>query len=399
LAFVALAFTLTTSAFASYQYQESTLYSFTSKTDGETPGSALVMDASGNLYGTTLWGGSGTCGGKGCGSVFELSPNGNGGWTKTEVYAFNGTDGDNPTANLLIDASGNLYGTTLGGGPNNGNGTVFELSPVAGGGWSETILYSFSDFTTGGYPAGITFDGKGNIFGTAEGGGANSFGAVFELSPNSSGGWTETVLYSFTNGNDGANPTGGVVFDAAGNLYAAAVRGGSTTCSNGCGTIFRLKPLGTTWLFSRLYAFQGPGGYYPSGSLIIDSVGNLYGSTNLGGHGYGVVFKLAPTSSGGWKETLLHDFTNGADGASPGPLLSDGAGNLFGGAAPYDSITNIFRLTPSGTGWIFAIVYAFPSQDGSVGPSAMDALGNFYGIGGYGSHGYGLVYKLSPPAK
>src|SRR5258708_11510292 len=145
------------------------------------------MESNGNFFGTTLYGGSGGCGGKGCGSVFELSPNGSGGWTKPELIGFNGADGDNPTTNLLIDANGNLYGTTLGGGANNGNGTVFELSPVVGGGWSETILYSFTDFTTGGYPAGITFDGKGNIFGTAEGGGANSFGAVFELSPNSSG--------------------------------------------------------------------------------------------------------------------------------------------------------------------------------------------------------------------
>ncbi len=388
-ALTSVAFTLT--AHAQYQYKTTTLYSFTSKTDGEDPTPALVMDQNGNIYGATTYGGSGGCGGKGCGSVFELSPNGSGIWTKTELFGFNGTNGFNPVGNLLIDASGNLYGTTLTGGTASGaSGVVFELSP-SNGSWTETSLYNFSDGTDGGYPLGLTFDGKGNIFGSVEGGGANSYGGVYELSPNGSGGWNESVIYSFTNGDDGANPWGSLAIDSAGNLYGAArFGGGSTACSSGCGTIYRLRPSASGWLFSRLYAFEGPGGGNPNGSPILDSAGNLYASTYAGGHGYGVSFKLAPKATGSWTETLLHDFTDNADGEGASPLIADSAGNLYGGSS-----AGQFRIAPSGTGFIFEMIA--PSSTSEDGVTLIDSSGNLYGTTITGAHGYGSVYQITPP--
>jgi len=186
--------------------QEKILHSFNG-TDGAGPGAPLIMDAKGNFYGTTVAGGTGTGCGSGCGTVFELTHGG--GWTAKVLHQFtlnSGKDGVNPRAGLIFDAAGNLYGTTYGGGAHD-EGMVFELSPSAGGRWTEKILYSFKRHADGIYPwAGLIFDSAGNLYGTTLYGGAFSQGTVFELTPSPGGGWTEKLLHQFGNGTDGIGP-------------------------------------------------------------------------------------------------------------------------------------------------------------------------------------------------
>src|SRR5258708_2814889 len=317
--------------------QQTTLYSFTGAADGNSPSSGLVSDGAGNLYGTTFYGGSCAALKKGCGTVFELSPSSRGGWTETVSHEFAaGSDGELPTGNLIFDSDGNLYGTASGGAHN--EGTVFELSPGAAG-WTEQVLYSFGGIANEGYlpTGGLVIDASGNLYGGTIFGGASSSGTVFELSPSSSGVWTGTTIYSFTGKNDGGWPYGGVLLDSAGNVYGTTSLGGfgSSSCSFGCGTVFRLSRISGNWNFSILYTFEGPGGASPISRLTLDTTGNLYGTTQLGGakcsiqSGCGVIFELSPTKQGEWKETLLHDFTNASDAADPQcPLTLDAACNL-----------------------------------------------------------------------
>jgi uncharacterized repeat protein (TIGR03803 family) len=228
-------------------WAETVLYNFRNGTDGYGPESGLVLDAAGNLYGTTAFGGTSNCRvgqWSGCGTAFELSPAADGGWTEKVLHNFNGPDGETPLAALIFDTAGNLYGTTEGGGSNTNDGTVFQLSPQAGGGWTESVLYSFSQQGSGGYgPAADTlvFDAMGNLYDTVYGGGANFGGTVFELTPTGGGPWTETVLYSFQ------YQTGswaGLIFDADGNLYGTAWYGGTDQCGQqACGTVFELSPV------------------------------------------------------------------------------------------------------------------------------------------------------------
>ncbi len=210
----------------------------------------------------------------------------------------NCADGWIPSAGLIFDAAGNLYGTTgLGG--TDGVGTVFELTR-AGGGWTEQVLYNFG--TDGAYPGGgLTFDSAGNLYGTTGEGGIHILGTVFELTPTVGGGWTETVLHNFGSGTDGAYPGAGVTFDAAGNLYGTTQYGGTyNSCSGGCGTVFELTPTaGGGWTEQVLLNFNGTGGANPYAGLIFDGAGNLYGTTqftydNCSGFYCGTVFELMP---------------------------------------------------------------------------------------------------------
>src|ERR1035441_332430 len=213
--------------------QEKVLHNFNNNgTDGTNPRAGLIFDAAGNLYGTTENGGT-----NGVGTVFELTPTAGGGWTETVLYSFcsqaNCTDGYQPWAGLIFDAAGNLYGTTVYGGTADTTcsycGTVFELTPNGSGGWTETVLHSFGDGTDGFYPsAGLIFDAAGNLYGTTAMGGTYDYpwdGTVFELTPAAGGGWTEKVLYSFGGGTDGYWPEAGLIFDAAGNLYGTTYSG------------------------------------------------------------------------------------------------------------------------------------------------------------------------------
>src|SRR5207245_831479 len=176
-----------------------------------------------------------------------------------------------------------------------GFGTVFELSPNADGTWTESVLYSFNANPDAQGPfGGVIFDAAGNLYGTTASGGSSGDGTVFELSPVAGGGWTETVLYSFTNTPDGENPETSLVMDTAGNLFGTTIFGGSA----GGGCVFELSPNGTGWTESVLFNFTGSNGLEPGGPLVFDSAGNLYGTSADGGSGHvGTVFELSPGSS------------------------------------------------------------------------------------------------------
>ncbi|HEV2177140.1 MAG TPA: choice-of-anchor tandem repeat GloVer-containing protein [Terriglobia bacterium] len=298
---------------------DTSLYSFTCGTDGSRPSASVALDPAGNVYGTASRGGGTSCNsGQGCGTIFKLNPSG----AETTLYAFEGgTDGACPLAPLNRDTRGNLYGTTFDGGdPSCNCGTVFKLDTSN----VETVLYAFKGGTGGSSPAGpLTRDATDNLYGTA-GGGAFGFGVVFKLDASNN----ETVLYSFTGGSDGAYPQGGVIMDAAGNLYGTTSEGGDTSCfaPNGCGTIFKLDATGKKTVLRTFTG--GSDGAIPAGDIIRDGAGNLYGTTVQGGaYGQGVVFRLTATG----RESILHAFTGGVDGASPqGGVIADSTGNLYG---------------------------------------------------------------------
>ena len=398
--------------------QEKILYSMNRK-HGDFPVAGLVFDAKGNLYGTTFYGGaSNTCvAGDGCGTVFELTPKTGGGWTESTLHSFNfnGIDGYYPTAAVVVDASGNVYGTTrdggtggctLGGSPI-GCGVVFELTPqLAGSGWTETVLHSFTgDFVDGSNPlASLIFDGSGNLYGTTAAGGTFGEGTVFELSPNGGGVWTETVLYSFqNNASDGTSPSASLVFDTAGNLYGTTSAGGSSSAC-GCGTVFQLTPVtGGGWTEKIIHSFFETDGYLPQAGLIIDKAGNLYGTTFFGGtYGYGTAFELSPEVGGNWNLTTLQNFNISGDGGAYlyGGVILDAKGNLYGttfrGGASDEG--TVFELSPAGFGaWKEKVLYSFSNSGYQPDAGVIaDASGNLYGTtygGGSGSGGTVFAVK------
>jgi uncharacterized repeat protein (TIGR03803 family) len=330
------------------RWTESVLHSFCSRTncvDGERPIAGLIFDQAGNLYGTTYAGGA-----KGWGTVFRLTPHPNGSWTESVLHSF--PVGSGPCClPLIFDTAGNLYGTTLFGGAS-GAGTVFKLTPHFNGSWTQSVLHEFG--AEGSSPIGVIFDAAGNLYGSAQEGGASSAGMVFKLTPHSNGSWTESVLHRFT-GMDGSNPNS-VILDVAGNLYGTTVLGGNLSqCGGaGCGLIFQLTPsAGGRWTETVIHRFtSGRDGWFPYAGLIFDTAGNLYGTTGTaacgGDPGCGVVFKLTPNSKGGWNERVLHTFAD-HPGAHPGAgLIFDPAGNLYGTTAGDLSTTfgSVFEITP-----------------------------------------------------
>ena len=438
---------LTVALFATslWASDETVLHSFGRGTDGiNAPNNwisqgSLIMDAAGNLYGTTTYGGIHSCydynRDTGCGTVFELSPNQDGSWTEKVLHSFgNGTDGVYPYGGLIFDAAGNLYGTTSQGGIHSNCyqgstcGTVFELSPNGDGTWKEKVLHNFGNGTDGCVPyAGLIFDTAGNLYGTTSQGGIHISchnsgiygGTVFELSPREGGGWTERLLHSFGAYRRSRYPTAALVFDAAGNLYGTA-DGGDT----GYGTVFELTPNqegGWTELVRHNFGRGGADGYGPLGNLIIDAAGNFYGTTFGGGiHGGGTVFELSPTGGNGlWRETVLHSFGNGTDGYGPfAGLIFDAAGNLYGTtesggihqtcpSLPPNGCGTMFELSPrQDGGWTETVLHSFDGTDGA-GPAAgliFDAAGNLYSTtanGGihqcsnnWGTFGCGTVFEI-----
>jgi uncharacterized repeat protein (TIGR03803 family) len=405
---------------------ETVLYNFVNYNDGTHPIAGMIMDAAGNLYGTTYGGSFG-----GGGTVFELSPSPGGGWTETVLYAFDhgNSGGSFPYAGLIMDSAGNLYGTTNNGGYADiwGNGcncgTVFELSPIEGGGWRETQLHSFGyrgDGASPGY-AGVIMDAAGNLYGATTSGGIYGYGIVYELSPKAGGGWTETVLHSFGNGNDGSSPQGGLTIDTAGNLYGTTQwGGGNNRCTGGpggCGTVYELSPNPGGWTETILHSFNGVDGWLPHSTLIMDAGGNLYGTTQDGGitpcldyeTGCGTVFELTPREGGGWTETVLHSFgRTPTDGINPWTgVTMDSAGNLYGttlNGGTY-SYGTVFKLSPAGGGgWTETILHSFNGTDGlsPYGLPITDRAGNVYGTtyeGGsspYCPGGCGVVWEITP---
>ncbi len=304
---------------------ETLLYSFNFGADGVLPYAGLILDGGGNLYGTTKAGGD-----FGYGTVFELTRGQSGTWTEKVLHSFDGNDGLNPVAGMVFDKSGNLYGTTLYGG-DFGYGNIFQLIPDGNGNWTEATLYSLAgNGTDGSYPySGVVFDAAGNLYGTTYSGGATNGGTVFQLTRAGNGNWTETVLHSLGKKKDGINPYAGVVFDTKGNLYGTAYSGGA----HDRGAVFRLTSAGKgPWTETMLHSFnQEKDASHPYGPLVLGAGGELYGTGYSGGvHGYGAIFHLAPAQNGKWTEKILYSL-NLSDGDGPySGLVLDHKGNLFG---------------------------------------------------------------------
>jgi uncharacterized repeat protein (TIGR03803 family) len=310
------------SAYAWAASGEKVLYSFAGGTNGAFPiaSGSLALDGKGNVYGTTESGGNPNCD---CGEVFELTRT-SGGWTKTILYEFSEDgDGFQPDSGLVFDKAGNLYGTTVQGGTSFNCGTVYRLSPNSNGTWTENILYNFKTEGSGDGCApisGVILDAAGNIYGTTPGHGEYGFGTVYKLT-NSGGVWSETILHNFNFGtSDGQGPLG-LAMDAAGNLYGTTTSGGQS----GVGIVFELSQSGGTWTENILYDFQGgpADGAFPESGLTFDEAGNLYGTTLYGGSGTvcppgtcGTVYRLKRTQ-GTWVEELLYSFQGGNDGSFP----------------------------------------------------------------------------------
>ena len=376
---------------------EQVLYNFSGQPDGVDPEANLIMDNAGNLYGTTRLG-SGNFG-NGYGTVFELSPTGSGFYKETILYSFTGgSDGEEPIAGVTMDAAGNLFGTTsLGGNGSctNGCGTVFKLSRGTAG-YTKATLHSFTGGSDGLLPSGLILDSAGNLYGTtnlsnAEGVTSSPYaGTVFKLSPNADGSYTESVLYAFstTDANSPQNPSSGLTMDSAGNLYGTTANGGS----GNFGVAFRLSPsINGSYSESILFHFGGSGSARsPAGGLVLDNLGNLYGTAES--PYFGVVFKLAPAVDGSYTQSLLHSFDgSSADGGVPtGSLIMDKLGNLYGttqeGGAGGGGM--VFKLSPAAGGdFTEAILYNFRTGTDGGNPKAgliFDNAGNLYGTTAYG---------------
>lgn len=315
------------------------------------------------------------------------------------IYSFNADNGYAPISGLLLDASGNIFGTTQDGGVY-GNGTVFEVV-FAGGVASETVLYSFQGGSSDGeIPQGtLVMDKAGNLFGTTYEGGNSDHGIVFELSP-SQGGWTENIIHAFGSASgDGCYPVGGLVMDSTGNLYGTTVG-----CGTGNdGTVFELTPSGGSWSESVLWNFDGVDGQSPEGCVSFDKFGkNLFGTTASGGfYGQGNVFKLS-RESGVWKETSIFSFTGGANGCIPsGGVVVDDDENLYGTTqiCGADQVGTLFQLGPTKGQWTMAILHTFTGGlDGAVPVATLriDEHRNLYGTTLYGGlYGLGTVFEMT----
>jgi uncharacterized repeat protein (TIGR03803 family) len=343
----------TTSGFATYcgsvfkltrrsgSWTFSVPYSFQQYGSPCGPQSRVVFGPDGALYGNTAFGGP-----EGVGTVYKLQPPANFcptiscEWTITVLYGFaNVPDGAYPAGDVVFDSAGNLYGATSGGG-NSGYtcaddspcGTAFELTPSSEG-WTESIIYNFEGGGDGAFPNGVIFDSSGHLDGTTSFRGGNLEGTVFSLAPNGQGQWKEKTYYSFSGEQDGGAPLAGVTLDGAGGFYGTTSYAGS----GGGGTVWHLTPSDGNWLLNTLTSFSYSGKGYPPGSagvLTMDAAGNLYGTTRLdGAYNEGSVFELT-FSDGGWTLTTLYSFTGGSDGGQPyGQVVIDASGNMYGTAS------------------------------------------------------------------
>jgi len=325
------------------------LHRFAPKTDGGGPFAGLVFGSGGNLYGTTSSGGT-----RDGGTVFELK-RGSRGWTLTVL------DNYGSSAGLILDKAGNLYGTI---GPGKyGEGAVTELIRGSND-WREQLLYSFcpkiNPCPDGAAPrAGVTFDGAGTLFGTTEYGGkgiGGDWGTAYELRHQSDGTWKHVLLHSFPAfSNDGKLVYGGLILDKSGNLYGTTLQGGGQGCGEGtgCGIVYKLTPTAKGWKETVLYNFANPAnGAGPSSSLTFDATGNLWGTAGGGigqcNGGCGVVFKMTPGSNGKWQYSAVHRFTGNDGGYPQASVVFDSQGNLYGttsiGGAGGAGV--VFEITP-----------------------------------------------------
>jgi uncharacterized repeat protein (TIGR03803 family) len=401
---VAVAVVLAALCIPTAQAQTGTvLHNFTDGGDGGGPEAGITFDQQGRIYGTASGGGS-----HGQGVVYRLVHQ-SGGWLFSPIYSFGsqGHDGSGPEARVLFGPDGLLYGTTYQGGAR-GYGTVFSLQPPASAcksflcPWVETVLYSFTGGADGAYPqfGDLAFDQAGNIYGTTGNGGSGtgcgSFGCgvVFTLT-RSGGRWTESVLWSFTGGNDGSGPLSGVIFDSAGNLYGTTAFGG-----NFAGTVYELSPSQSGWVETTLYSFTANDYGNGSGGLIMDAQGDLFGIT--GDLQSGAAYELKP-QNGSWSFSLLQSFTGLL---FTGPLAAptfDSQGNLYGPVPNGGSneAGEIFKLFHAGDQWIYSQFYQFIANGDlgayPIGAVAFDANGNMYGTSEAGGPGgAGTVWEITP---
>jgi uncharacterized repeat protein (TIGR03803 family) len=332
-------------------WTERTLHVFRGLPDGTYPAGGLVLDAAGNIYGLTTGGGRG-----GFGTAFELVRSATGQYTEKMLHSFGqNSDGRYPYGTPVIDAAGNLYGTTEVGGANN-TGTVFELIPTSEGPWTEKVLHNFTLGGDGTDPlVGVIVDAAGNLYGTTTSGGANNGGTVYRLSPQTDGSWTETIIYNFPfiQPSSSSEPDGSLLLDKAGNIYGATIYGGT----HNVGVVYKLSPQSDgSWTETILHSFNANGtdGFNAFTSLIFDKAGNLYGATMSGGvhqglNGNGTVFELTSQSDGTWTESMLFSF-DGTDGAGPqwGGLTMDASGKLYGAAkgGGANSDGAVFKIAP-----------------------------------------------------
>jgi hypothetical protein len=394
---------------------ESVLYSFQGGSDGYLPVGGLVSDQNGNLYGVTEYGGTGSCLDgtvAGCGIVFELSPDGKGGWTETVIYTFTGgADGQYPLYGLILDNQGNLYGTTEGLPSLRCSptcGSVFELSPGASG-WSINVLHAFRGKQDGGIlQGGVLMDSAGHLYGTTSVFGPKGNGTTFELS-NSGRGWTLKTLHAFGESPDGKQPGGLLVLSPNGTIYGTTQDGGTTNL----GVFYSLSlNKSRNWTERVLYSFQGgKDGSDPIG-LTADLKGNLYG-VSPDEPFWGDVFQFSRNLKGNWVKKTLYTFRpphqNGPEDPN-GPVSIDQSGNIYGttshgGPFPGEAGT-VYELTPpkSGYQWSEALIFVFPSNgtygDTPTGQLLLDGKGNIYGVtelGGNGcSGGCGTVFEMTP---
>lgn len=398
--YLVLGFGITTRLHAqSYNY--TLLHTFSGVIDGGQPLDGVIIDPSGNLYGTT------STGRPSYGAVYELKQH-NGHFTFNILHGFNENEGYSPAGRPFRAQDGTLYGTTQYGGPSNA-GTFYHLTPPPTFprtplySWNETILYEFTS-NIGGFPTGdLAFDQQGNAYGTTtiDGGIGTSGGSVYELIRDGDD-WTPSRLYAFTGGLDGSNPQGGVVFDLSGNLWGTTPSGGQYQY----GTVFELVPNGSGWTENTIHQFNPTtDGGAPTAGLILDAEGNLYGDTKCcGTGGSGTAFEI--TDPGLSFELLFSFDFPGLDSPNCGPwrkLTMDTQGNLYGTTAcgGVNGDGSVFELTLSNGGWTYTSLHDFDGSDGSHPESTVtfDASGNLYGTtyaGGPGNCNCGVVWELSP---
>jgi len=385
------------------------LYYFAGGEGGWHPWGGPTLDRAGNIYGTTAIGGAGY------GDVYKLSKVGSN-WVLSILHDFVGDDdGPGPYSSLVIGPDGALYGSTQAGGiTDECCGTVFKLTPPATAcksvscPWNETILYRFQGGSDGsGAYGGIAFDQAGNIYGTTERGGGNGCtgvgcGIVFKLT-NSHGQWTESIVYSFNGNSDGAGPTSTVILDQAGNIYGTTSSGGSA----GFGAVYQLTPSGSGWSEHILYNFQnGADGRKPTGGLVMDTAGHLYGNSYYGGSGgRGVVYQLSPAGGGTWSFNLLYSFTTAGENGGPyATLVIDSAGSLYGTTyAAGNGAGSVYKLSQSNGVWTETDLRDFEWSTGALayGSVALDPNGHVFGVTDEGgnSHnctgGCGVAWEIT----
>jgi hypothetical protein len=368
---------------------ETVLYNFAGSPDGANPGSALTPDGAGNFYGTTSFGGLGY------GTVYELSPNGSGGWIEAVLYRFTkGSYGVSAyPSGVIFDSLGNLYGVTTYGGAN-GYGAVFELIKVDGL-WTEAVLHNFADGSDGAYPyGGVIMDSKGNLYGGTIQGGSNSVGTFYELSPSGSG-WTEAVIYNYD--------FNGLTMDAAGNILGVALDDGKPS-------IIEQSPNGNGgWNQSVIHSFSPQLGL---SNPVFDQAGNIYCAIASGkrGTGHGSVYKFTRGKKGKWTGKAI-PLEGGADGSDPGGIVLDSAGNIYGimtfggtGEGTAGAGTVYELVAPVGTGlYQEKLLSTFNGADGTepLGTLVLDGSGNLYGTTEYGGefgapYGDGVVFEVTP---